>query len=135
VLARKYNRQLGLFDQSIIVLIVYTSFSNSFASDLFKILEITELVKLFLIVLAMFFVVFFFTGWITQLLGFPVEDRIAVQFCGTKKSLVHGSVMGKVIFGNSASLGLMLLPIMLYHISQLLLIAVVAERYRRQNTL
>lgn len=134
-LARKYNRQLGLFDQSIIVLIVYTSFSNSFASDLFKILEITELVKLFLIVLAMFFVVFFFTGWITRLLGFPVEDRIAVQFCGTKKSLVHGSVMGKVIFGNSASLGLMLLPIMLYHISQLLLIAVVAERYRRQNTL
>lgn len=132
--ARKYNRQLGLFDQSIIVLIVYTSFSNSFASGLFEILETTELLKLFLIVLAMFFVVFLSTGWITRLIGFSVEDRITVQFCGTKKSLVHGSVMGKVIFGNSASLGLMLLPIMLYHITQLLLVAVVAERYRSRKT-
>lgn len=133
-LAKKYNRQLGLFDQSIIVLIVYTSFSNSFASGLFKILETAELLKLFLIVLTMFCLVFLFTGWISRVLGFPIEDRITVQFCGTKKSLVHGSVMGKVIFGNSASLGLMLLPIMLYHISQLLLVAVVAQKYRRRNS-
>lgn len=132
-LARKYYRQLGLFDQSIIVLIVYTSFSNSFASGLFEILETTELFKLLLIVLVMFFVVFLLLGWITKFIGFGTEDRITVQFCGTKKSLVHGSVMGKVIFGNSASLGLMLLPIMLYHIIQLLLVAVVAERYRRRT--
>ena len=131
--ARKYNRELGLFDKCIIILIVYTSFSNSFTSGLFSFLDPEELLKLFLLVLLMFVIVFLGTGWISKFLRFSKEDRIAVQFCGTKKSLVHGSVMVKVIFGNSANLGLMLLPVMLYHTIQLLLIAVVAERYRKQN--
>jgi sodium/bile acid cotransporter 7 len=63
-----------------------------------------------------------------------IKDKITTQFCGTKKSLVHGSVMVKVIFGNSANTGLLLLPIMLFHSLQLLVIAYFAERYRKRNT-
>lgn len=133
--ARKYNRELGLFDKSIIILIVYTSFSNSFSSGLFTVLDANELLKLFSLVLLIFFLVFFGTGWVSRLLNFSKEDTITVQFCGTKKSLVHGSVMVKVIFGNSANLGLMLLPIMLYHTVQLLLIAVVAEKHRKRTAI
>jgi len=65
-------------------------------------------------------------------LGFNLKDKITAQFCGTKKSLVHGSVMVKVIFGNSANTGLLLLPIMIYHSLQLILIAFYAEKYRKQ---
>lgn len=57
--ARKYNRELGLFDKCIIILIVYTSFSNSFTSGLFSFLDPEELLKLFLLVLLMFVIVFF----------------------------------------------------------------------------
>ena len=83
-------------------------------------------------VLAIFFAVFGLSGWISQLFGFNREDKITARFCGTKKSLVHGSVMAKIIFGNSAGAGLFLLPIMLFHISQLILISIFAERYAKE---
>jgi solute carrier family 10 (sodium/bile acid cotransporter), member 7 len=40
--------------------------------------------------------------------------------------------MVKIIFGSSASVGLFLLPIMLYHILQLLVVAIFAENYRQK---
>ena len=59
---------------------------------------------------------------------FNTEDQITAQFCGTKKSLVHGTVFSKIIFGNMASIGIILLPIMLYHAIQLLIISIVASK-------
>ncbi|CAM4138175.1 bile acid:sodium symporter [Gillisia limnaea] len=131
-LARKNSRILSLFDKSVIILIVYSSFSNSFNSNLFESIKTMDLLKISVIVVILFFVVYGSTGYICKLLGFNLRDTITVRFAGTKKSLVHGSVMAKIIFGSTASLGLLLLPIMLYHILQLLLVAVFAERYRKQ---
>lgn len=130
-LARKYGRQLSLFDKTTIVLIIYSSFNNSFTSDLIKNIEIDELLKMAGIVIILFFTVFFGLAYFSRLLGFNREDKIATQFCGTKKSLVHGSVMVRVIFGSSANSGLLLLPIMLYHSAQLILVAWFAEKYRK----
>ncbi len=129
--ARAYNRQLSLFDKSVIVLIVFSSFSNSFASNLFSDIDLLDLVKISGIAISLFFIVYWLTGYACRLLNFSLEDTITVKFAGTKKSLVHGSVMAKIIFGSSASLGLLLLPIMLYHILQLLLVAIFAEQYRK----
>ncbi|HIB38575.1 bile acid:sodium symporter family protein [Mesonia sp.] len=128
----RYKSKLSLFDKSIIVLIVYDSFSKSFAANIFNDLSILDLGLILLGVLAIFFAVFGLSGWISQLLGFNREDKITARFCGTKKSLVHGSVMAKIIFGNSAGAGLFLLPIMLFHISQLILISIFAERYAKE---
>ena len=130
--ARSHNRKLTLFDKSVIVLIVFSSFSNSFKSNLFDTIELVDLVKLALIVIALFFSIYFIIGYICKLMNFSLENTITAKFAGTKKSLVHGSVMAKIIFGGSASMGLFLLPIMIYHILQLLIIAVFAERYRKQ---
>lgn len=130
--ARRYNATLGLFDKAVIILIVYSSFSNSFNSNLFNTVGVLDLLKLFLIVIILFFLVYKLTGYVGKLLGFQLDDIITARFCGTKKSLVHGSVMVKIIFGGSASVGLFLLPIMLYHILQLLLVSVFAENYRQK---
>ncbi|MFO7720835.1 MAG: bile acid:sodium symporter [Gillisia sp.] len=130
--ARKNGRKLSLFDKSVIILIVYSSFSNSFNSNLLESIKMMDLLKISIIVVILFFAVYGITGYACKLLGFNLRDTITVRFAGTKKSLVHGSVMAKIIFGSSASLGLLLLPIMLYHVLQLLLVAVFAERYRKQ---
>lgn len=130
--ARRNSKSLGLFDKSVIVLIVYSSFSNSFNSNLFRTVEFLDLLKLFAVVIILFFFVYAMTGYICRILNFSLKDTITVKFCGTKKSLVHGSVMVKIIFGASASVGLFLLPIMLYHILQLLLVSVFAENYRQR---
>ncbi len=137
--ARKNSKKISFFDKSVIMLIVYSSFSNAFSSKLFTSVEPEDLLKLLLMVTGLFFLVYFGLGLISKWLNLSVEDEITAKFCGTKKSLVHGSVMVKVIFGNSAANALYLLPIMLYHILQLLVIAVFAERYRkrveRENTI
>jgi sodium/bile acid cotransporter 7 len=130
-LASNFRRQLGLFDKSVIVLIVYSSFSNSFTSRVFSDIRILDLLKISGIVIILFFAVYWFTGYLCKRFNFSLRDTITVKFAGTKKSLVHGSVMAKIIFGSSAALGLLLLPIMLYHILQLLLVAVFAEKYRK----
>ncbi|GAA4322218.1 bile acid:sodium symporter [Pontixanthobacter gangjinensis] len=133
--ARKYGKQLSLFDKTTIILIIYSSFSNSFTSSLVENIELYDLLKMAGIVLVLFFVVFFGLAFFSNLFGFNTEDKIAAQFCGTKKSLVHGSVMVRVIFGNSASSGLLLLPIMLYHSAQLILVAWYAEKYKNRENI
>lgn len=132
-LARKHSTRLAYFDKSIIALIIYTSFSTSFASGLFTTMASTDLLKLFLLVLTLFFFVYLGLGLVCKSLGMSIPDTITAKFCGTKKSLVHGSVMVKVIFGSSASTGLILLPVMLYHALQLLVIAIFAESYRKRS--
>lgn len=131
--ARRHGKRLALFDKSVIVLIVYSSFGNSFESGIFQTVPSLELLKIAAIVTLLFFMVYGLTGYLSRIFGFKKEDRITAKFCGTKKSLVHGSVMVKIIFGNSAVLGLFLLPVMLYHILQLILVAFFAEKYRRQQ--
>ena len=133
--ARRNSSKISFFDKSIIAIIVYTSFSAAFTSNLFTSVGLTELLKLVTIIVLLFFLIYFIIGQICKLMNFNIEDRIAAKFCGTKKSLVHGSVMVKIIFGNAASTALFLLPIMLYHILQLLIIAVFAERYRKRESM
>ena len=132
-LARKYGKQLSFLDKTTILLIVYSSFSSSFSSNLFETLNFQDLLKMFGIVLFLFFGVYFGLGLISKWFGFNRKDQITSQFCGTKKSLVHGTVMLKVIFGQAASSGLLLLPIMLYHSLQLLVVSYFAQGYRKQD--
>ncbi|MHA6280773.1 bile acid:sodium symporter family protein [Salinimicrobium sp. CAU 1759] len=130
--ARKNSKKISFFDKSVIVLIVYSSFSSAFSSELFITVGLTDLLKLSGLVTILFFAVYFGLGLVSRGMQLSTEDEITAKFCGTKKSLVHGSVMVKVIFGNSAANALYLLPIMLYHILQLLVIAVFAEGYRKR---
>jgi len=62
-------------------------------------------------------------------LSFDREDRITVVFCGSKKSLVQGAVMGKILFPDPVVFGVVLLPLMLYHTLQLILGSALSERW------
>lgn len=133
-IARKNSKKISFFDKSVIVLIVYSSFCAAFNSNLFLSVGWKDLLKLSIMVIGLFFVVYYGLELFSRALKLNTEDRITAKFAGTKKSLVHGSVMVKIIFGNSAGNALFLLPIMLYHILQLVVIAMFAEKYRLRNT-
>lgn len=124
----RYGRQLALFDKTIILLIVYESFSHSFESGIFSNVRVWVLAGLFGCVVALFFVVFGLTGWLANHLRFNREDRITLLFCGSKKSLVHGSVFASVLFAGISGSGIFLLPIMIYHAFQLFYISLVARK-------
>ena len=67
-------------------------------------------------------------------IGNPIDihpnkaDEIAVVFCGSKKSLVTGVPMANILFPASL-VGVVILPIMLFHQLQLLVCATLAQRY------
>lgn len=132
--ASKHSKKLSNFDKATIILIIYTSFSNSFSSNIFATISWGEILKMAMIVIILFFLVYYGTLLASKALRLNTRDTITAQFCGTKKSLVHGSVMVRVIFGSTANSGLILLPIMLYHSTQLILIAWFAEKYRTRKS-
>jgi sodium/bile acid cotransporter 7 len=68
-----------------------------------------------------------------KLLGFSLADRIVIVFCGSKKSLASGVPMANVLFASNA-VGTIVLPLMLFHQIQLMVCAVLAQRYARQAT-
>jgi len=123
----QYKKTLGNFDQLIILLIVYTSFCESFSGNMFSGFTISEIFFLGVMMLTLFLVVFALMNRLSRWMGFKREDRITIIFCGSKKSLVQGAVMGKVLFPDQAILGVVLLPLMLYHALQLLVGSTVAK--------
>ena len=130
---QKHTKKLTLFDKSIILLIIYKSFATSFSDGVFSGVSLFDLAILVVGVLFLFVLVYMLTGRIATALGFSIEDRITAQFCGTKKSLVHGTVFSKIIFGGMPGLGLVLLPLMLFHASQIMIISAIASRFANRE--
>ncbi|AYA36151.1 bile acid:sodium symporter [Hymenobacter oligotrophus] len=130
--AERHKQGLRLFDQSIILLMVYTSFCESFAENVFRHIRPTDLLLLALAMVALFAVVYAVIIGLSKLLGFSAEDQVTALFCGSKKSLVHGTVMAKVLFAGTAATGVLLLPTMLYHALQILLASVIAQAIGRR---
>ena len=130
---QKHTKKLTLFDKSIILLIIYKSFATSFNDGIFSGVSLFDLAILVVGVLFLFVLVYMLTGRIATALGFSIEDRITAQFCGTKKSLVHGTVFSKIIFGGMPGLGLVLLPLMLFHASQIMIISAIASRFANRE--
>jgi sodium/bile acid cotransporter 7 len=126
--ARAYSRYLTLFDKSIILLIIYKSFAESFMGNVFSSVRVTDLLLIGLASSLLFYSVYFLSGYLADRLGFSPEDRITVQFCGSKKSLVHGTVFSKILFQHAAATGIMLLPLMLFHAIQIFIVSVIASR-------
>jgi solute carrier family 10 (sodium/bile acid cotransporter), member 7 len=131
--AQKHSAKLTLFDKSIILLIIYKSFAESFEEQIFSSVSILDLLLLCIGVMLLFFAAFYLTGFMAKKLDFNKEDQITAQFCGTKKSLVHGTVFSKILFGNMASIGIILLPLMLFHAIQILIISVIASKFAKRQ--
>src|SRR5690606_36621006 len=71
------------------------------------------------------------TFGLARLFGFPKADEIVIVFCGSKKSLASGVPMAAVLFAPAVA-GQMLLPVLLFHQLQLMVCAVIAQRYARR---
>ncbi|WP_439482914.1 bile acid:sodium symporter family protein [Cyclobacterium plantarum] len=122
---QRYSKVLKGFDQTVILLIVFSAFSQSFGGNMFAGQNILGLGFLMLLLFLLMLAVMYGLG---RWLGFNREDGITVLFCGSKKSLVQGAVMGKILFPDPIIFGVVLLPLMLYHTLQLILGSALAEK-------
>lgn len=115
-------------DQGSILLVVYTAFSGAVVSGLWHAVPVSHLLGLTLVCCVLLALVLFCTQSLGRWLGFNVEDRITILFAGSKKSMATGVPMAQLLFASSA-VGALILPLMLFHQIQLMVCAVLAQRY------
>ncbi|AYN38500.1 bile acid:sodium symporter [Streptomyces dangxiongensis] len=125
----RHRRVLGLVDRGSILLVVYTAFSEGVNQGVWHQVSAVRLAGLLAVEAVLLAVMLALTWYGGRALGFGREDRIALQFAGSKKSLASGLPMASVLFGAHASLAV--LPLMLFHQMQLMVCAVVAKRRAR----
>ncbi|HEY0332811.1 MAG TPA: bile acid:sodium symporter family protein [Stenotrophomonas sp.] len=119
-------------DQGTILLVVYTAFSAAVIEGLWRKTPAPALLAVAGCAIVLLGVAMTLITVLARRLGFSPYDEIPIVFCGSKKSLATGVPMAKVMFA-SGSLGAIVLPIMIYHQIQLIVCAVIAQRYARQG--
>jgi sodium/bile acid cotransporter 7 len=123
---------LTLVDRGSILLVVYTAFSAAVIEGLWKQVPMSALAGLLLVCAVLLALALCVTTWASRALGFDKADEITIVFCGSKKSLASGIPMAKVLFASHA-VGAIVLPLMLFHQMQLMVCAVLAQRYARRR--
>ncbi len=120
--------KLRAVDQGTILLAVYTAFSAAMVEGLWRTLPPAALLALLGLVAVLLGCALLVTWRAGKLLGFSRADQIVIVFCGSKKSLASGVPFANVLF-SAGAVGAMVLPLMLYHQLQLMVCAVIAQRY------
>ncbi|MES3154516.1 bile acid:sodium symporter [Sphingomonas faeni] len=119
---------LTVVDRGSILLVVYSAFGAAVVEGLWTKLSLGDLILIGLLCAALLAFVLGLTFAVARLMKLPREDAIVLQFCGSKKSLASGVPMAGVLFP-PAQVGVILLPVMLFHQLQLIACAVIARRY------
>jgi len=130
--AMRHKARISVLDRLTILLLVYTSFCDSVQDGVWhsggSALLVSTLASVALLSATMLIV------WhASRALGFALGDRIVALFCGSKKTLASGVPMARLIFGAHSGIGMILLPIMIYHPLQLVLCSVLAQRWASQS--
>jgi len=128
-----HGRVLGYADRGSILIVIYVAFSEGVRQGVWSRLSVGDLALLTLVCLVLLGVVLALTLLAARRgLRLDREDEIVLVFCGSKKSLASGLPMASVLFP-PAQVGLIVLPLMLFHQIQLIVCADLARRYARRR--
>lgn len=128
----QHKKFVGKADRCTILLLVYTSFCDSFAHHVWTGHSTATMLLIGGITTLLFFVVLYGLILFCNRLHLDPQYRAAVVFCGTKKSLATGVPMANLIFAGNPALSLILLPIMIYHPLQLFICGPLANKWAKQ---
>lgn len=126
--AQRNSRTLAKVDRSSILLAVYTAFSEAVAQGIWHAFPAIDMASMVLVNALLLGSALLITTWGARKLGLSKENEITLVFCGSKKSLASGIPLATVLFGTS-QMGVVVLPLMIFHQMQLMVCAVLARRY------
>jgi sodium/bile acid cotransporter 7 len=127
-LVGRHGKALSRLDRGSILLVVYAAFSDAVTGGLWSRLGGLDIARLILVCGALLAIVLGLTLAAARAARLSTPDEITLVFCGSKKSLASGVPMAGVLLPGDA-LGLVLLPVMVFHQLQLMVVAVIAQRY------
>ena len=117
-----------IVDRGSILLVVYAAFSEGMNQGIWSTTSFTQILVVIAVSCLILAVVLTATIYVSRWLGFAWADQIVIIFCGSKKSLASGLPMASVLFAGQ-SVGLIVLPLMIFHQIQLVVCAILARRY------
>jgi sodium/bile acid cotransporter 7 len=126
--ATRNKKLLAVTDRGSILLVVYTAFSAAVVHGIWHQVPPMMLGALTAVVAALLTAGLLITRAGARAFGFDPADEVAAVFCGSQKSLVAGIPIASVLF-TGPMLGVVVLPIMIYHPLQLVVCAWIARRY------
>lgn len=119
-----------LVDRGSVLLVVYGAFSAGMVEGIWHALSPWRILAVCLVCAVLLALVLAISSAVGRALRFSRADRIVITFCGSKKSLATGLPMAMVLFAGH-SVGLIVLPLMIFHQIQLVTCAVLAQRFSR----
>jgi solute carrier family 10 (sodium/bile acid cotransporter), member 7 len=125
--ATRQRSLLSWADRTTVLISVYTAFSAAVLGGIWKQVPLLTLVILVLSCALLLVLVLVWTGLAARMLGLNPADAVTLRYSGSMKSLVSGVPMARVLFP-SAEIGMVMLPIMIYHQLQLMACAWLARR-------
>ena len=120
------------FDQGSILMVVYGAFSGAVVAGLWHQIQGQTLLFLIIACSVLLTIVMLLALYIPKWLGFKRADQVAIFFCGSKKTLASGVPMAQILFIGQP-LGMIVLPIMIFHQIQLMVCGIIANRWSKQS--
>ena len=117
-----------IVDRGSILLVVYAAFSEGMNQGIWSTTSWQQILIVVAVSCLILTVVLTATAYAGRWLGFEWADQIVIIFCGSKKSLASGLPMASVLFAGQ-SVGLIVLPLMIFHQIQLVVCSILAPRF------
>lgn len=121
------SKATKIVDRGSIWMVVYAAFSQGVVAGVWGSIAAWEIAFLVIFAVVLVIAMLWVTAKVPRALGFSRPDIVAIQMCGTQKSLATGLPMASVIFGG-ATLGVLIIPLMIYHLVQLITCSAYASK-------
>ncbi|BBE08207.1 Putative Na+-dependent transporter [Mycoavidus cysteinexigens] len=129
----RHARPLKWLEQCVIPLVAYTAFSEAVVQGLWSQVAPRSLLGLIIVNGVLLMLGLIVTGYLSKLAGFSQADRITILFCGSQRSLGSGVAIAQIVFAGY-TVGVAILPLMLFHPMQLIVGSLLAQYYRARAT-
>ena len=117
------------FDQGSILMVVYGAFSSAVVAGLWH--QVNGITLLYLqFACSVLLIVMLLALYLPKWLGFNRADQVTIFFCSSKKTLASGVPMAQILFIGQP-LGMIVLPIMIFHQIQLMVCGVIANHWAK----
>lgn len=126
----RHRSLIGKTDQTSILLVVYTAFSEAVVNGIWHKVDAATLGWIVVGCILLLTIALLINLAAARIFGFSRPDEITVLFCGSKKSLANGVPMANILFPASI-VGIIVLPLMIFHQIQLMACSWIAQRYKK----
>ncbi|MDF3607465.1 bile acid:sodium symporter [Paracoccus sp. DMF-8] len=116
-----------IVDRGSILLIVYAAFSAGVVNGIWSAVAPGQLAALMAAIAVLLALVMGLSLVMARLGGMMRADTIALYYCGSTKSLATGLPMAGILFAGQ-NVAMIVLPLMLFHLLQLFVCAIVSQR-------